>query len=148
MGRAATCADIESGALRPRDLATARMTEPPPATSALAAGLRGRCPRCGRGALFRRGLGLREKCNSCGLSYAFADSGDGPAVFAIFILGFLILGGALIVEFRLHPPVWVHVLLWGILTPLLAFFLLRVLKATLIALQFKHKAEQGRFALD
>jgi uncharacterized protein (DUF983 family) len=124
------------------------MAEPSPSTSVFAAGLKGRCPRCGRGALFRRGLGLRHKCEGCGLSYAFADSGDGPAVFAIFILGFLILGGALIVEFRLHPPVWVHVLLWGILTPLLAFFLLRVLKATLIALQFKHKAEQGRFALD
>ena len=124
------------------------MTEPPPTASVLAAGLRGRCPRCGQGALFRRGLVLREKCESCGLSYAFADSGDGPAVFAIFILGFLILGGALLVEFKLGPPVWVHVLLWGILTPLLAFFLLRVLKAALIALQFKHKAEQGRFALD
>ena len=120
----------------------------PPTTSVLAAGLKARCPRCGRGALFTRGLGLREKCEDCGLSYAFADSGDGPAVFAIFILGFLILGGALLVEFKLNPPVWVHVLLWGILTPLLAFFLLRVLKATLIALQFKHKAEQGRFALD
>jgi uncharacterized protein (DUF983 family) len=124
------------------------MTEPQPTASVLAAGLKGRCPRCGQGALFGRGLGLREKCDSCGLSYAFADSGDGPAVFAIFILGFLILGGALLVEFKLGPPVWVHVLLWGILTPLLAFFLLRVLKATLIALQFKHKAEQGRFALD
>ena len=125
-----------------------RMTEPPPTASVLVAGLKGRCPRCGQGALFRRGLVLREKCDSCGLSYAFADSGDGPAVFAIFILGFLILGGALLVEFKLGPPVWVHILLWGILTPLLAFFLLRILKATLIALQFKHKAEQGRFALD
>ena len=124
------------------------MTEPQPTASVLAAGLKGRCPRCSQGALFRRGLVLREKCESCGLSYAFADSGDGPAVFAIFILGFLILGGALLVEFKLGPPVWVHVLLWGILTPLLAFFLLRILKATLIALQFKHKAEQGRFALD
>ena len=108
------------------------MTEPPPTASVLAAGLKGRCPRCGQGALFRRGLVLREKCDSCGLSYAFADSGDGPAVFAIFILGFLILGGALLVEFKLNPPVWVHILLWGILTPLLAFFLLRVLKAATI----------------
>jgi uncharacterized protein (DUF983 family) len=124
------------------------MVQDAPTASVLAAGLKGRCPRCGEGALFRRGLVLREKCDSCGLSYAFADSGDGPAVFAIFILGFLILGGALLVEFKLGPPVWVHVLLWGILTPLLAFVLLRVLKATLIALQFKHKAEQGRFALD
>jgi uncharacterized protein (DUF983 family) len=116
-----------------------------PTTSAVTAGLKGRCPRCGQGALFRNGLVLREKCERCGLSYAFADSGDGPAVFAIFILGFLILGGALLVEFRIGPPVWVHIVLWGIATPLLAFILLRVLKATLIALQYKHKAEEGRF---
>ena len=124
------------------------MHQDAPTTSALAAGLQGRCPRCGKGALFRKGLVLRDKCESCGLSYAFADSGDGPAVFAIFILGFVILGGALLVEFRLHQPVWVHVVLWGIATPLLAFFLLRLLKATLIALQYKHKAEEGRFAPD
>jgi uncharacterized protein (DUF983 family) len=124
------------------------MAHDAPPASVLAAGLKARCPRCGAGALFTRGLGLRASCDRCGLSYAFADSGDGPAVFAIFILGFLILGGALLVEFKLNPPVWVHVLLWGIATPLLAFFLLRVLKATLIALQYKHKAEQGRFATD
>ena len=117
-------------------------------TSAFVAGLKGRCPRCGKSALFGKGLVLREKCDSCGLSYAFADSGDGPAVFAIFILGFLILGGALLVEFKIGPPWWVHIVLWGIATPLLAFFLLRVLKATLIALQYKHKAEEGRFASD
>jgi uncharacterized protein (DUF983 family) len=94
--------------------------------------------------LFRSGLILRESCERCGLGYAFADSGDGPAVFAIFILGVLVLGGALWVEFRLEPPLWVHVALWGVLTPLLALGLLRVLKASLIALQFKHKAGEGR----
>jgi uncharacterized protein (DUF983 family) len=119
-----------------------------PAPSPFAAGLKARCPRCGAGALFRGGLTLRDKCERCGLSYAFADSGDGPAVFAIFILGFLVLGGALLVEFKLHAPVWLHVVLWGIATPVLAFFLLRVLKATLIALQYKHKAEPGRLGLD
>ena len=116
--------------------------------STLWAGIAGRCPSCHRGKLYAGYLTIAPKCNVCGLDYAFADSGDGPAVFAIFILGFLILGGALLVEFKLGPAVWVHALLWGILTPLLAFLLLRVLKATLIALQFKHKAEQGRFALD
>jgi uncharacterized protein (DUF983 family) len=91
---------------------------------------------------------LREKCERCGLSYGFADSGDGPAVFAIFILGFLVLGAALLVEFRLHPPVWLHVVLWGLATPLLALVLLRVLKATLIALQYKHQAGEGRLGVD
>jgi uncharacterized protein (DUF983 family) len=120
------------------------MAELPPAPSPFASGLKARCPRCGQGPLFRSGLILRDKCERCGLSYAFADSGDGPAVFAIFVLGFLVLGGALLVEFRLQPPIWVHVVLWGVLTPVLALGLLRVLKASLIALQYRHKAGEGR----
>jgi len=124
------------------------MTQQANTPSPFAAGLKARCPRCGAGALFRSGLALRESCDRCGLGYAFADAGDGPAVFAILILGFLVLGGALLVEFRLGPPVWVHVVLWGVLTPLLAFVLLRVLKATLIALQYKHQAGEGRLGID
>ena len=122
------------------------MEQDAPQISAFAAGLKARCPRCGQGALFRTGLVPRDACGRCGLSYAFADAGDGPAVFAIFILGFLVLAGALTLEFKVGPPVLVHVVVWGLLTPLFAFFLLRVLKATLIALQYKHKAEEGRLA--
>jgi uncharacterized protein (DUF983 family) len=114
----------------------------------LFAGALARCPRCGRGPLFRNGLMLRSDCSSCGLDYKFIDTGDGPAVFAILILGFVVLGAALFVEFRYEPPVWVHVVLWGLLTPLLAFLLLRFLKAILIALQWTHKAEEGRLAKD
>lgn len=114
------------------------------AVSPFAAGLACRCPRCGKGALFVRLLNMRETCSNCGLNYKFVDTGDGPAVFAIFILGFLCLGGALIAEFKFGVPWWGHVLLWGILTPLIAVFLLRFLKATLIALQYKNKAEEGR----
>jgi uncharacterized protein (DUF983 family) len=120
------------------------MVEPLSSPSPFISGLKARCPRCGQGALFRSGLILRDKCGRCGLDYRFADPGDGPAVFTIFILGFLVLGGALLVEFRIGPPVWVHVVLWGVATPLLAFCLLRVLKASLIALQYRHKAGEVR----
>jgi uncharacterized protein (DUF983 family) len=116
--------------------------------SPLFAGTMARCPRCGHGPLFRNGLMLRPACSGCGLDYAFIDTGDGPAVFAILILGFVVLGAALFVEFRYEPPVWVHAVLWGILTPLLAFVLLRFLKAMLIALQWTNKAEEGRLAKD
>lgn len=104
------------------------------------------CPRCGQGPLFTGPLTLTlaPRCTRCDLDYAFMDSGDGPAVFAILILGFLVLGGALLVEFKLGPPVWVHVLLWGPVTFALAFLLLRLLKATLIALQFRHAAGEAR----
>jgi len=107
-----------------------------------------KCPRCGKGSLLHTFLNLRERCSVCGLNYKFVDTGDGPAVFAIFILGFLVLGGALWVEFGFGPPLWVHVVLWGIVTPILAVGLLRFLKATLIALQYYHKAEEGRLSKD
>lgn len=112
--------------------------------SPFTAGVKCRCPRCGNGPLFTTVLNMRDACPSCGLDYKFVDTGDGPAVFAIFILGFLCLGGALIAEFKFGVPWWMHIVLWGILTPLLAIFLLRFLKATLIALQYKNKAEEGR----
>ena len=81
--------------------------------SPLYAAVMARCPRCGEGKLFKNVLETRASCGRCGLDYRFIDTGDGPAVFAIFILGFLILGGALYVEFTFEPPVWVHVVLWG-----------------------------------
>ena len=122
------------------------MTDPSRTISPAKAGVLARCPRCGEGRLFKNVLELRPACESRALDYEFIDTGDGPAVFAIFILGFLCLGGALVAEFKFGVPWWAHVLLWGILTPLIAVVLLRFLKATLIALQFKNKAEEARLA--
>ncbi|MGQ0456430.1 MAG: DUF983 domain-containing protein [Hyphomicrobium sp.] len=116
------------------------------AVSAFVAGLTCRCPRCGQGPLFQQLLNMRQACASCGLDFKFVDTGDGPAVFAIFILGFLCVGGALVAEFKFGVPWWAHILLWGILTPLAAVILLRFLKATLIALQYRNKAEEGRLS--
>jgi uncharacterized protein (DUF983 family) len=115
------------------------------AVSAFYAALRCTCPRCGKGRLFIQLLNVRERCENCGLDYTFINTGDGPAVFAIFILGFLCMGGALIAEFKFGVPWWGHVLLLGFFTPLIAVFLLRFLKAGLIALQYQNKAEEGRF---
>lgn len=114
--------------------------------SPLTAGLTCRCPRCGKGKLFVNLLNMRDKCEECWLDYKFVDTGDGPAVFAIFILGFLCMGGALFAEFKIGVAWWVQIVLWGILTPAMAVILLRFLKATLIALQFRNKAEEGRLS--
>ena len=114
----------------------------------LRASLLCRCPRCASGPLFKNGLMFRDHCEVCGLDYKFIDTGDGPAVFAILILGAVVLGAALYVEFTFEPPVWVHLVLWGIVTPLLALVLLRFLKAGLSALQLANQAEEGRLAKD
>ena len=124
------------------------MTQPdaPSLASTLAAGLAGRCPACGRGKLFSGYLTLAPRCNVCGLDYSFAEAGDGPAVFVILITGFIVVGAALFVEMAYAPPYWLHALIWGPLAILLPLLLLRSFKGALIALQDKHKAEEGRLA--
>ena len=114
---------------------------PPTAT-----GMRGRCPRCGEGRLFTGFLSVPPRCSVCGLDYSFTDSGDGPAVFIIMIVGFIVVGLALYVEFTFGPPFWVHALLWIPLVLALSIGLLRPLKGFLIAQQYTHKAEEGRIA--
>ena len=114
--------------------------------STLAAGILGRCPACHRGKLYRGYLTVAPKCDNCGLDYGFADSGDGPAVFVILVTGFVVTGLALITEILYAPPYWLHALLWGSLAILLPLLLLRSFKGALIALQFKHKAEEGKLA--
>jgi uncharacterized protein (DUF983 family) len=112
------------------------------------AGITGRCPSCHQGKLFAGYLALAPRCNICGLPYDFADSGDGPAVFVVLVTGFIITGAALIVEVLYAPPYWVHALLWVPLIVILPLLLLRSFKGALIALQFRHKAEEGKLASD
>jgi uncharacterized protein (DUF983 family) len=108
-------------------------------------GLSGRCPRCGKGRLFDGFLALQARCEACGLDFSFADAGDGPAVFVILIAGFIVVGCALLVEMKYEPPLWVHAALWLPLILLVTLAPLRLVKGLLIALQFHHKAAEGRF---
>jgi uncharacterized protein (DUF983 family) len=115
-----------------------------PKPSPYLAGLLCRCPNCGKGHLFTGFLTLRPRCEVCGLDYGFADAGDGPAVFVIMIAGFLVCGAALVIEMRYAPPLWVHAVLWLPLVLITTIGPLRPLKGLLIALQFHHKAAEGR----
>ena len=114
--------------------------------STLAAGIAGRCPACHCGKLYSGYLALAPRCENCGLDYSFADSGDGPAVFVILVTGFVVTGLALLAEIFYAPPYWLHAVLWGSLAILLPLVLLRSFKGALIALQFRHKAEESKFA--
>jgi uncharacterized protein (DUF983 family) len=114
-------------------------------SGAIVAGLSCACPRCGRGKLFQGFLALRPRCEVCGLDYSFADAGDGPAVFIILIGGFIVVFAALIVEVIYQPPMWVHAALWLPLILIVTLGPLRPMKGLLIALQYHHRAAEGRF---
>jgi uncharacterized protein (DUF983 family) len=111
--------------------------------SPFATGLACQCPRCGQGRLYTGFLTVAERCTACGLDLKKADSGDGPAVFIIFILGFLVVPAALWVESRFAPPMWLHVAIWPPLILGAALGLLRPMKGVLIALQYRHRASDS-----
>jgi uncharacterized protein (DUF983 family) len=98
----------------------------------------GRCPSCGVGPLFAGILKLAPCCTACGLDFKPYDQGDGPAAFAVFIVGILVVGSALLVENAYHPPIFVHVLLWLPLTFGLTILSLRIIKSWLVAQQHRH----------
>ena len=110
-----------------------------PAIPVLLAGLFCRCPRCGRGALFDGYIKVAPSCAVCGLSFAGHDSGDGPAFFIILPLSIVTAVLALLVEVNITPPMWVHAILWPVFIGLGVGGLLRPVKATMIALQYRYR---------
>ncbi|HLW92440.1 MAG TPA: DUF983 domain-containing protein [Roseiarcus sp.] len=112
--------------------------------SPFVSGLLGRCPRCGKGALFSGFIAPAARCADCGLDYSFIDSGDGPAVFVALIGGFIALGAALWVEITYEPPIWLEMTIFLPLAAAVCLGLLRPFKGVLIALQYRNKAEEGR----
>ena|ERR1700744_6647118 len=120
------------------------MNDRPPLGPAIRTGLSCRCPRCGKGRLFQGFLTLRPRCEACSLDYRFADAGDGPAVFVVFLAGAIVVACALIVEFKFEPPLWVHAVLWLPLIAATTLLPLRPMKGLMVALQYHHRAAEGR----
>lgn len=115
-----------------------------PKQDLLKTGLAGKCPRCGQGKVFKGFLATRERCSNCGLSFDFADSGDGPAVFIIMLVGFIVVALVLVTEVTWQPPIWLHLVIWLPLTTLLCLLTLRPLKGLMIAQQYTHGAREGQ----
>lgn len=115
-----------------------------PPLSPMKTGMAGKCPRCGRGALFDGFLGLKDQCPSCGMDFSIADAGDGPAVFVIFITGFVSVTFAFIMRFIFETPALLVLALAFVLTTVLTLGLLRPMKAVLFGMQYRNKAAEGR----
>ena len=108
------------------------------ALSLLRTALGCRCPRCGRGPVFEGLLTVRETCLACGLDMRALDTGDGPVVLVILLLGTIVVGLAFWVEFAFAPPLWVHAVLWPVVTVPLAVLLMRPMKAWFVAAQYRY----------
>ena len=122
---------------------TTPLADAPP-INPVGAALKGRCPRCGKGALFTKVIVFAPRCENCGLDFRAFNVGDGAASFLILIVGAIVTGLAMWLELTRSPPWYVHAALWLPLTLVLTLALMRVAKAILLALEFRHEARQGR----
>ncbi|MCE9522177.1 MAG: DUF983 domain-containing protein [Alphaproteobacteria bacterium] len=99
-------------------------------------GLGGKCPDCGKGPLFTAYLKIAPSCPSCGHAVGEYHADDGPAYFTILIVGHLVVGPMLFLDFvRTWPVVWV----WALLIPCiigLSLFLLPRVKGAFVGVQW------------
>lgn len=105
-----------------------------------------RCPVCDRGRLFAGILKFRDQCAVCGADFSqLEDTGDGPAVFVIFIIGIFIVPIPVLLSVLSGWPSWLSV---GLFTPIiigLSIVLLRWLRALMFTRQWKQAAREQRF---
>lgn len=79
--------------------------ETPTVRTAVARGLRGRCPRCGEGTLFQGWNHLLESCPVCGLRY---EPRSGDTWFFMYMSTAGLTGMLVVIMFLLRPRVlWV-----------------------------------------
>ena len=107
-------------------------------------GMRGKCPRCARGCLFDGYLTVAKKCSNCGLSFDFADAGDGATWFVMLFACVVGVGSIFGLEAAYSPPIYVHALDGLILIIIVPMLLLRPVKGLLLAQQWKMNAHEGR----
>jgi uncharacterized protein (DUF983 family) len=109
------------------------MTRPRDFMSAIRRGLRGRCPTCGAGPMFRAFLKVADHCTACGEALHHQRAEDALAYFVILIVGHIVVPLALMVETAFTPPYWLHFAIWIPLTLGLSLALLQPVKGAIVA---------------
>nr|WP_051357150.1 DUF983 domain-containing protein [Azorhizobium doebereinerae] len=99
-------------------------------------GARGRCPKCGVGALFTRYLKVADHCPACGEAFYHHRADDAPPYMTILIVGHIVVPLLVLVEEMYRPEVWIHLVIWMPLTLGLSLALLPVTKGALVGLQW------------
>ncbi len=115
-----------------------------PDLSPFQTGMRGYCPRCGRGQFFAGYLTVAKSCNVCGLDFSFVDLGDGAAWFVMLFACIFGVGSILGIEVAYSPVWWVHVLIAIPVLVIIPVLLLRPVKGVLLAQQWRTNAHEGR----
>ena len=107
------------------------------AWQAIRKGLRGRCPNCGEGKMFRSYLKVNDACPHCGEELFHQRADDAPPYMTIFVVGHIIGTFMILVEeYWPDAPMWLHAMVWPTITLILSLWLLPIIKGGLIGHQW------------
>ena len=104
--------------------------------SAFKRGLRGRCPRCGEGKLFRAFLKVDDHCSVCQLDYTPHRADDLPAYLVIVIVGHIIVPMILWIETDYAPPIALQLSVYLPVTLIMSLLLLQPVKGAVVGIQW------------
>lgn len=124
---------------------TTGLPERPGLWQAIKRGWAQQCPRCGDAPAYRRFLKVVDTCDGCGEELSEYRADDAPPYFTILIVGHVVVPLMLMLEQTAHPPLWVHAVLWGVVSLGLTLWLLPRVKGAVLALMMhlRMKGEAG-----
>ena len=94
---------------------------------ALLRGAKGKCPRCGEAALFRKWLKPVERCGYCKQDWSVQQADDFPAYIGILVVGHLLAPVVIAMIGTFHLSAWLTL---AILVPVAVAMLLAMLQPT------------------
>ena len=100
----------------------------------------GKCPNCGRGALFKCYLKQVDHCSVCGEAYGQIHADDGPPWLTILLVGHIIVPLIFVVNSLAIWPIWVAMSVWPVATALLALAVLPRSKGVFLAVLWVTRA--------
>lgn len=104
---------------------------------AICRGLKGRCPACGRGRLFRAYLKLHRACAICGEDLTHARADDAPAYLTLLIVCHVVGAGVLFSdETWPHTPLLLTAAFWLAFAIVVSLLLLQPLKGAVVGQQW------------
>ena len=107
-----------------------------PTKTALARGIRSKCPSCGEGKLFEKQLYIVKECSKCGEELFHHRADDLPAYLNILVVGHVVIGTMMAVMGSLNMGMWPLTFLTVAIALGMSFLLMRPLKGLVVGAQW------------
>ena len=103
---------------------------------AIKRGMRGRCPNCGEGKLFKAFLKVNDECPHCHQDLSHHRADDLPAYLVIIIVGHILVPIFLWIETNYSPAVALQLAFYLPITLIASLALLQPVKGAVVGLQW------------